>query len=193
LEFVAELEKTPSVKARLVHAANALSAIAHQHELVGSWTISKDIFLEVDRKCQGIAKAMATYPSVRVAVRNGLRTGTGAVHLFMSNATFSKAYMLNRFAVHLIEQCQADAASGRVRLNVHRDSKIVSATNVGTDVKVKFRKNRFRLVQTLDLAAVSVRYGVDAKRAGGRQIVALTEDVKESRTMLAQVPLPFAV
>lgn len=193
LELIAELERTPSVKTQLARAARALSAIAHQHELVGSWTISKDIFPEVDRKCQGIATTMATYPSVREAVRNCLKTGSGVVHLFMSNANFSKAYMLNRFAVHLIEQCQAAAASGRVRLDVHRDSKIVSATKVGPDVMVKFRKHRSRLVQTLVLADVSIRYGVNAEKAGGRQIVALTEDVKESRTMLAQVPLPFAV
>lgn len=193
LEFIAELEKIPDVKVRLEDAARALSAIAQQHELVGAWTISSDIFLEVDRKCQGVAKTMATHASVRTTVDECLKTGSGVVHLFMKNANFSKAYMLNRFAVHLIEQCQGTAGSGRVRLEVHRDSKVVAAAMVGSDVEVSFRKHRARTVKTLLLADVSVRYGVDAKKAGGRQIVALTKNVKESRTMLAQVPLPFAV
>ena len=201
LQLIAELRKDATVRALLDAQEGALLTIDQQNRLIGTWTLGKAVFAEVDAACRDLAAALASSPALRASLLRQLRTGSGGVRHVVRDTHFSKAYLLNRFAVHLINEARSTAlANGEagwnrtVEYRLQFEAEAVSALQSGLVAQGQSYQVDIRDatgVRTVDFDRVVVRLGLDQQAVGASQMIQLSPRDSGQRTAIAQVPLPF--
>lgn len=202
LQLIAALRERAVVRKLLDRQESALLTIEQQNRLIGTWTLGKDVFAEVDAASRDVAAALASDPALRRSLVRQLRKGSGSVQHFVRDAHFGKAYLLNRFVVHLIDEARRTAiANGESGWNSTVDYRLhfgAEATGAlqrgggapGLPYHVQIRDAKGN-VQACDFDRVVVRLGLDQQAVGASQLVQLSPQDSGQRTAIAQVPLPF--
>lgn len=168
-----------------------IQAMEAQHALNTIWTAAtpwRDQELPtLDAAYQSLAKSLAADKNIELAVLSSLRKDVVSVHLCIRDEWFSKAYALNRFLVHLFEQCAKNARgiSGSPSLEVIRNVTLTAVQNHGAMQTLTFSNGT-----TLDAEIVVVRFGPDRSGLPGQWLGLTTKDTA-NRQELATVPLPL--
>ena len=201
LEMLCRLEGDSSVRIALQDVKPKLQAIEQQSRLTDSWTLTPGVFAQMDGACRRIAEDLAMQSPVRNGVHHILRPGNGCLLHFVKGDHFSKAYLLNRFLVHLINECRGQMESALGNLMNYQlifdaeaiDSGDLSPPNPprrhwvevqhGTGPKVNKKKYQFDLVV--------VRFGLERGSLPGLQMIQISHYDRGMRTSLAHVPVPF--
>jgi hypothetical protein len=190
----------------LTAAEPLLLAIEQEGRLSATWTqIPEDgakakhrrivVDARIDNCCFYLAQALSRKPGMTHAISSILRDGTGTVtHIFREHH-YMKAYLLNRFLLHLIAASQHRAGTfpGKVRYSVIPGMTEIygeDKTASGSGYEV-FANDGYGNFHNFIFHRVSVRFGVDAKKTPGRQMLGLTNPAIAERTCLGQVPYPF--
>lgn len=183
-----------SVRATLLAHQASVLALEQQARLLSMWAPS-DAYVFLDNECQAVCEKLAKVRTVRSAVLRQLRRGVGCVHHVWKEQTFGKAYLLNRFVLHLIEQCLK--ASGkterflqrnRVRYEPHRGGGVVSSSKVsGKRAKVKMQLETSG--PWIELTHIAVRYGVQSPDREER-MVTLSDKRATDRMSMSGILLP---
>lgn len=134
LHFIREIENSHPAAGQCIRSQHdQLLALEQQARLISMWA-PDHAFGHLDRQCQLICQKLADCDLVRRAVLRQLRKGTGCVHHIWREQTFGKAYLLNRFVLHLLEQClkardRRDQAATLhcVRYEPHRGANVVTS------------------------------------------------------------------
>lgn len=196
LQFIAFLEQDAVTRAALDDVRAALLSADRQGRQFGAWTVRNAEYRTVDETCIAIADKLAKIPDVVQRVSQGIVRGTGTVSLFVRGANFDKAYLLNRFLVHLIHACQVVAGAnwtGRVKFNVRFRHHAV-AYRAATDGRhVVTILNEDAPTSRFDHACdvIAVRYGIEPGSVPGAQLIQVSKNRSRQRTTLARVELPF--
>lgn len=168
-----------------------LQAMEAQHALNTIWTATtpwRDQELPtLDSAYQSLATSLATDTYIKQAVLSSLRNDVNSVHLCLKDGGFSKAYALNRFLVHLFEQCTKGphGTGGTPFLRVVRKVTLAAVTNQGPTQTLTFSDGTI-----LNAEIVVVRIGPDRGDLPG-QWLGLTAKDTANRQELATVPLPL--
>ncbi len=153
----------------------------------------------VDKRCVQIAQKLAGNASVVAEVGKVLRAGNGTVHHVFRETHFTKTYLLNRFMVHLINECQS-AMGGHFASKVrYRKSDSIPeifgtcTTAFGRQFRVWLRSSptATQSLGILDLDRIAVRFGAIGSSLPGRQMVGLSRKEIAERTVIGQVPCPI--
>lgn len=204
LELIAHLREDATVAALLDRERDALLAIEQQSRLIGTWTLGNAVFAGVDAACREVAERLAAEPALRKQLAGGMRSGKGAVCHFVRKVHFSKAYLLNRFVVHLIASSRAAADAlneedwqGHVgyRLYFGAEPEASAAATGGAaskriEVTVNLPAGR---LETFEFDDVVVRLQLEDQAVGASQMIQLSARDNGLRTAIAQVPLPFVM
>lgn len=173
-----------------------LAAIEQQHRLVAMWDPTRDSARAqvVDQACEALAQRAARQPDVEAGVLASLRSGTGCVTHLMREQHFGKAYLLNRFLVHLIEACQGPNVRhlGRMSYRLLRGCDVAWAQehHGPTQFEISYQLPGHAATSAF-FDQVAVRFGVSGVPA--RQLVTLSKDDEAWRTSLSGLQLPFVV
>ncbi|WP_303638450.1 FAD-dependent oxidoreductase [Stenotrophomonas tuberculopleuritidis] len=201
LQTLRRLESCPVVKAFLEGVGERLRTIELQGRLMATWRWNPAVWESVDNLCSEVASSLAKNSMVRSAVLGTLRRqkrgGVQKVTLLVKYDYFDKAYLLNRFLVHLISHIfktlEAKSQShDRVALDIKWNASVEGVQNRPSDqYRVHYEINGIGMA--VDAAYVAVRFGIDRKTIPGLQMVHLSGDDQKQRTSLSRVPLPYAV
>lgn len=169
-----------------------LLALEQEHRLDAAWTINNAPYHRIDNACMTIASRLAKSSRVRAAVTACVRPGTGSVTIIAKDPHFTKAYILNRFLVHLIKATTTptDKVAGRT-LKVLLGYEVVKTPSHG-DTKVHYRSasNSSEKTEELQCDTFVVRFG-PAKEAH-EPVLALSVDARDlTRVSMSRIPLPF--
>lgn len=177
-----------------------IQALEAQHVLTTIWAQTSDLLEELrilDRAYQNLAVSLAQDTQIRQAALDRLRDDVKSVHLCIREECFSKAYALNRFLVHLLEQCLKVEQVHCPLLQVIRqaDVKIVRCStgdNLAnatptTTLRVTVKNESPR---NLEADIVMLRFGSDGTQLSGKWLGLKTKDTI-NRFDLAAVPLPL--
>lgn len=194
IHFIEHLRSTKAVALALDAEQPALLSIEQQNRLFATWTSGHSATQEVDARCRAIARRLASLPAVRRKVKDGLRKGRGRVRLIWDQPHFTKAYLLNRFLVHLIEESRLAAPglfASRMQLTLSPSTTVVSAD------AIFLHKYRVNLSGAAGVAKdyfdeVVVRFGPMKGSAPGLQMIGLSAPTAD-RTLLAQIPVPYVL
>jgi len=168
-----------------------IQAMESQHLLTAIWTATDSHDSEelhtLDAAYQLRAKNLAADPQINCAVLNSFRTDVTSVHLCIKGKAFSKTYALNRFLVHLLEQCSKNVTrkTGTPFFNVVRDVTLTAVNNQGFMKTLTFSNGA-----VFPAEVVIIRFGADRSQIPG-QWLGLTVRDTENRRELAAVPLPL--
>lgn len=212
LIMLERLQANPAVKTAIDARTDALSVIEAQGRLYGSWTLGLEAFRVLDASCRDIAKSLAVDPSVAKAVvgcirdRKGRRTGR--VTQVVREAFFTKAYLLNRFLVHLINEVKLNGSlpPSKMQYELLLGRKVTASTGPAPHGSYNVTFNRVMKQgfhergRTMRFDRVAVRFGMKASSKAssaefprGMQMIQLTEGESGQRTSLAHVPVPFVM
>ncbi|WP_333628881.1 FAD-dependent oxidoreductase [Stenotrophomonas cyclobalanopsidis] len=201
LQTLRRLESCPVVKAFLEGVGERLQTIELQGRLMATWRWNPVVWESVDTLCSEVARSLSENSMVRSAVlgilRRQRRGGGQKVTLLVKNGYFDKAYLLNRFLVHLIFH-----VFNFLEVNLKSHDRVLldvgwNATVEGVQIKssnhYRVRYNIGGVRRAVDAAYVAVRFGIDKETIPGLQMVHLSGDDQKQRTSLSRVPLPYAV
>ncbi len=204
LQFLDHLERDPAVKTALGDVAATLIAMDRQNRQFDGWTAEGSAACTVDACCATVAAGLvAICPALSDRIRQGIRQGGGRVALFVRENHFGKAYLLNRFLVHLLcfvrqkgwAPSPAQPPQPLVDFEVHWGHEAV-----GHQMVANAPRNEITLrVNGASAAAppkdrfdhVVVRYGIDRSTVPGAQMIQLSKRRSAQRTTLKRVELPF--
>lgn len=194
LDFIRNVESWPGVADLLDEPRRRLEAFEQQTRVYATWNGS-DSYDALDRECSQTAASLASNTSVRAAVRAQLRRGTGAVHHVFRESHFGKSYLLNRFAVHLIEQCAEGRCEGEFVSYIARRGTEVASASAGDPSKgePKYIVILSTVPHEVSWGRVVIRFGVDKDNPGRAQMIRIRAQTAADRTSLAGIPLPFVV
>lgn len=141
----------------------------------------------LDESYQELARDLAKDRALADTVCRLLRSDVYSVRLCIRDGHFGKAYALNRFMVHLFEQClqRHGNSHNKVLFEVCREFNCVDSVTKGTTISLKFDNGG-----TLDADVVVVRAGVDASMHRRTWLGLDTRD-SVNRQDLSKVPLPL--
>ncbi|MEO3693239.1 FAD-dependent monooxygenase [Roseateles paludis] len=172
-----------------------LSALEQQHRLVAAWHPTQDSArsITIDAACQRMAGRLAGDTLVQQAIESCLRRGSGRVDHFVMERHFGKAYLLNRFLVHLIAECVARGAitPACMAYRRHLGGHAVAAREPGSRRRFEIKVQHPHGVLDHHFDHLAVRFG--PKGAPARQLVTLSKDDQAWRTSLSGLQLPFVV
>lgn len=186
--------KTSEATARaLAGVMDELLSLDRQARQMTSWRLQHD-YRHLDDACQRIAKHVARRRGVVQHVGRLIRAGSGSVALVVRDRHFGKAYLLNRFLVHLIWACAQRGSStwaGRMRLDIQFYSRACS-------YRPQLHSHEVDVlccgtVSTLTADTIAVRYGIQPDSVPGAQMIQLSAQDSGQRTTLARVELPFVM
>lgn len=200
LEFVDEVFKDAVDRELLAAQRERLQAIEAQGRLMASWTLDARVWSALDEKCRAVALSLASEQSVRSAVLACFRQPQSSleVTLLAKHGHFDKAYLLNRFVVHLLNCVFDHVATDRDRMFVRFMVKFeVAVTGVesfsSSNHIVHYQDVGAGRHEKLSANHVVVRFGVDKENAPGFQMIQLGSEDSGQRTTFSHIPLPFAV
>ena len=173
---------------QLEQALANIQAMEAQHALTLIWTVADSHGTKaLDLAYQSLAEGLAKNLALRMAVRKSLRKDVVQVSLCVKDDHFSKSYALNRFLVHLVEQCvkRDGTFKGRAKLYVHRGVEVTGVDKTNDPQRLTLSDG-----QKLKADIVIVRFGADVSGLPG-QWLGLTKKDTENRQELARVPLPL--
>ncbi|MGN8112118.1 FAD-binding protein [Paraburkholderia sp. 22098] len=195
LEFVEFLEKDAVTKDALSRIAPNLLAADRQGRQFGTWTVRRGEYKSVDTVCKEVASKLASNPRVARRVSQGIAFGTGKVFLFVRGTNFDKAYLLNRFLVHLVSACRLAHKtmwSGRVDFEVRFQHHAVGYQGlVSGKHEVSIKRNDTNSVYHKLFDTIAVRYGITPGSIPGAQMIQVSTKMSRQRTSLSRIELPF--
>jgi len=168
-----------------------LTSLEAQHAQTEIWAaanaVRSDAQRVLDEAYANAAGKLAQSASLAGEVIAQLRPDVKSVHLCIRENYFTKAYGLNRFMVHLFEQCllQHGNRTDKERFKVIRQCSFHSLSGAAPTWQVKFDTGLL-----LDAEVLVVRYGADTSMLPG-QWLGLTRQDTVNRQELAAVPLPL--
>lgn len=192
LDMMRHLRRNLYVAQRIDAVEGRLHELEQQSRLLTTWDDTPNL-RAMDQACSGLAAHLAGDILVRKSVYAVLRQGSGCVHHVVRENHFGKAYLLNRFLVHLIREC-LPFAYGCMGYECYFDvdAIIVSGGSKLRRVRITPRSSAHSSAQSdIDLDEIVVRHGVDASKAPGFQLVQISPQTRATRTSMADIPLPF--
>jgi hypothetical protein len=166
-------------------------ALEQQHAQVSVWERFDlqrvDANKKLDDAYRKLAKDLAQFPHVVDSVIDLLRDDVKSVLLCVREQHFSKAYALNRFLVHLFDQCVQvrGAYVTPVDFQVCWNMDLKQAVVNGAQTDLTFASG---IALTADV--VAVRFGADTSTLPGTWL-GLTKTDTQNRRELAAVALPL--
>lgn len=195
LSFIEALETGPNaIRAAIDQVRPLLASLEQQSRLFATWS-SGPVYDLIDEQCERLCNELAGQPEVPKKVLSELRTGNGRVHHIYREQHLTRAYLLNRFCVHLINACQSIDDSGpQMRYVRHKDTTVVSATPASTPA-VAGAGGMIQLSDNtvINPAKLVVRFGPDTQWIENFQMVRLTPETHPDRISMAAIPLPYVV
>lgn len=196
LETIEKIEKNPTAKKLIDQEINALISIDRQHGLHSNW--EKEInYNFIDGKTKKIAARLSNHFSIQNTVRRLIKNGSGKVIHFIRNEHFDKSYLLNRFLVHLINECLKKQKGKKKRTMEYllvtrsaasglesRKTRFNKQFKYEVTVKTKGKKQKHRVDKLI------VRYGVLSNTIPGK-VIAMSKHADNQRTNLAKIGQPF--
>jgi len=199
LELLAFLERDPATKAALLRASPSLLDAERQSRQFGTWTQKNGEYATIDMVCLRLAKGLAQQPRVARRISQGIAFGRGKVSLFVRGKNLDKAYLLNRFLVHLIWACKkAHPAmwAGRMDFEAHFEQSAVAyaqANNGQHLVTIKRWNTKPATSYQHTCHMIAVRYGITPGTVPGAQMIQVSPKLSKQRTTLSRIELPFVV
>ncbi|MFK3649500.1 hypothetical protein ACI2IY_13850 [Lysobacter enzymogenes] len=213
LETLEALRADEDARKALDVAAQSLITLEAQGRLYACWTQGRDIdaTARLDEGCRRIAQTAAGDPDLKRCVLGCIREcgggRQGIVHHVVLETHFTKAYMLNRFLIHLMNAALGPTGTrskDRMDYRLMFGYRTAYATAKGPqpgrcEIGIESIAGPDRPILELDLAVV--RFGLDRREIAsgyspkptGLQMVQLSKNDSGQRTSLAQIPLPFAL
>jgi len=190
LLFIEQLRDGEDNIARQLNSVTPeLEALEQQSRLYATWS-SGPVYDLIDTECERICTELAAQHEVVSKVRAQIRDGDGSVKLVHLGAYFGKAYLLNRFCLHLIEQClPGKRTPGKVAYKRLKNSRALKASTNASGVHIV----KLLSGAKLKLNKIVVRFGPSQAELSDRQLVKLHPDTQADRTSMASIPLPFTV
>lgn len=212
LRMMDALRKDPRVAELIAAQHEPLLALEQQTRLLMTWGGAVHV-RQLDRTCAAIARQLAAHRRVRAAVAQQIRPGDGYVQHFVLDDYFGKAYLLNRFVLHLIIECmqpthgQAHRWNAKMRYECHLQVVAKSkpplaglpAYRIGLEPAAG-RQPIAKLGAAIPLAGtqmffdkVAIRYGVRPNTVPGSQMVSVSKRMKATRVAMSPIPLPYVI
>lgn len=197
LELLASLERDPKTKAALRRISPALLDADRQSRQFGAWTQKNDEYATIDAVCLRLAKELAGQSRVARKVSQLIAFGRGKVTLFVRGRNFGKAYLLNRFLVHLIWACKQSHPTmwaKRMDFEVRFRQSAVAYSKGGNGqhvVTIKKCETEPPTSYAHECQMIAVRYGIEPGRVPGAQMIQVSQKPSRQRTTLARIELPF--
>ncbi len=189
LDFINALEQGgDSIREEINTIRSQLESLEQQSRLLACWS-SGAVYDLIDSRCEALCNGLVKMPKVSEKVLLQIRSGKGAVHHVFKENRFGKAYLLNRFCVHLIYAClQQGSQAGKVAYTRLANTEVKSAIEIDGRFDVSLSNG-----QTLKIERVVVRYGASQEDLKKRQLVTLSEATMTDRMSMAAIPLPYVV
>lgn len=165
-------------------------ALEQQHAHLSIWSHVdnlRDAYATLDGAYRALAKGLAQFPHVVDSVFGLMRNDVKNVQLFVRDDYFSKSYSLNRFLVHLFNQCAQVGGTYKKHANfqVLWNMTLKHAVVNGAKTDLTFTTG---VVHEADI--VAVRFGADTTKLP-KTWLGLTQKDTENRQELAAIPLPL--
>lgn len=195
LSFVEELESgANSIASQIDEVRPQLASLEQQSRLYATWSIGA-VYDLIDEQCEQICNQLADKAGVPARVLAELRDGNGCVHHIYREQRFTRAYLLNRFCVHLIDACQRKAGTSTKMRYVRHKGAVAISVVPKSDPVVQGEGGEIILSDGCKLQPnrLVVRFGPDKDWLEKTQIVRLTPDAHEDRIRTAAIPLPYVV
>ena len=190
LQFIDALNNgKDNITEQLNKIMGQLEALEQQSRLYATWS-SGSIYDLIDLECERICKTISSDNKVVQKVLAQIRDGKGTTTLVHRGTHFGKAYLLNRFCLHLIEQCLPPIRiTGKVGYLRIQNAQADRARTELSGVHVVELDNG----KIIRLDKVVVRFGPKQSELQERQLVKLHPETQADRTSMASIPLPFTV
>ena len=199
LELLAFLERERTTKTSLLRTSPELLDAERQSRQFGTWTQRNGEYATIDTVCQRLANRLARHNRVARRVSRCIAFGRGKVSLFVRGKNFEKAYLLNRFLVHLILACKKSHPAmwaGRMDFEAHFEESAVAYAQSKNGLHVVTTK-RFEAngvaINEHTCHMIAVRYGITPGTVPGAQMIQVSPKPSNQRTTLSRVELPFVV
>jgi len=196
LQLLRFLEEAPAVKHALGRVSGSLLAADRQGRQFATWTRNQHEYEVLDAAVARIAASVARNRRVVRRVGQALRHGRGAVRLVVRGSHFDKAYLLNRFLVHLFIACSRPWPSswtGRMCFEAVFGHQAVAYNALSGGHEVSIQKIPSGPTFTRTAHHIAVRYGIEQGTVPGAQMIQVSQEASAQRTSLARVELPFVV
>lgn len=193
LQLLRFLERDAATKAAIKNLSPRLLALDRQGRQYAAWTRGAEAYEALDQGCKQLAEQLARRRRVQRRVMNTLRVGSGSVSLFVREQHFGKAYVLNRFLVHLIAECcllSKPKVTRRMSLSLHFGSQPVGYESLGSH-RVLIQDLATKATAWKSPHEIVVRYGIERGTVPGAQMIQISNRSSRQRTTLARVELPF--
>lgn len=194
LHAIEQLNGCPAVATLLEQEHPYLLTLENQSRSQATWTTDNGILRHIDEQCASLASKLSNHSKICLAVASLIRSGKGKVEIFVMETHFGKAYLLNRFLVHLILACQRVTPSffaGKMCLCVHWGAEVKSASSTGPKQATIIACYKDGSKTTHDFDHWIIRFGIDTPKASGYQMIGISDKNRATRTILSQVPLPY--
>jgi hypothetical protein len=195
LKILDHLQKDTATKVAIERHSAGLLALDRQGRQLATWTRGPESYQAIDKGCQVLASCLAQDSNVRRRVAEIRREGNGSVTLVVREPHFGKAYMLNRFLIHLFDACcKSGVQDGTPRMDfqLYFGWQPVGYRQIGTkhevDIQELANHNNIRPCQP---DVIVVRYGIERNSVPGTQMIQLSNRPSRQRTTLSRVELPF--
>lgn len=196
LSLIQALESGPnSIRSQLDAVKPKLASLEQQSRLYATWSAGP-VYDLIDQQCELLCEQLATDPTVRLKLQSEVRAGVGAVHHIYREQHLTRAYLLNRFCIHLIHACGEASltAPGHMQYVRHKQTEIVSAhPTVTPAMPGEGGVIVLNDGQELKVDRMVVRFGPDKEWLGTHQLVRLTKQAQADRVSMAAIPLPYVV
>jgi FAD dependent oxidoreductase len=198
IDLMKMLNTSPDFRDAVEYYRDELQVIEQQSRLYSTWTQGGGTSAYVDEKCREIARAVAAWTGVASLVMSAIRDGSGTVHHFVREAHFGKAYLLNRFAVYLIQACRESGNWNRhsvqyaLQFKSHATGCTSAAYSRRYAVDVEDNTGPYPRTAPVNLDVLVVRYGIVPGSVPAQQMIQLSAKDSGRRTTFGHVPLPFA-
>jgi hypothetical protein len=185
LEFIAALKK--GMNGHLDEVLPQLDSLEQQSRLIATWS-AFPVYDLIDQRCKDICIDLLKNPVVDQAVKSQLRKGSGTVFHVFADKYFGKAYLLNRFCMHLISQFHQKNG---------KDKEHVTYEALPGKKAIEAQKNAKKIEVTLEnqekmrpLDKIFVRYG---PKKNGEKMIQLSKETTRDRVCMSAIPLPYDV
>lgn len=167
-----------------------LDSLEQQSRLLATWSAAP-VYDLIDQRCKEICVTLVKKADVAASVQAELREGSGTVSHVFSGQCFDKAYLLNRFCVHLIAQCQEFPPNSNIvkYLQIPGGKAVNVEKNSSQKYEVKLNESSDKLI--LDRIAVRFGPGNIALKTG--QLIQLSDETLNDRVSMSAIPLPYVV
>lgn len=190
LQLIQELNSgADNIAEQLNGVMPELEALEQQSRLYATWS-SGSIYDLIDVECERICSLLARESKVKQKVLDQLRDGVGTATLVHRGGNFGKAYLLNRFCVHLIEKCLPP--TGMLGKVAYTRIPNTQADRANTN-RLGMHEVELSNGSILRLHKVVVRFGSSQTELQERQLVKLHRETEADRISMAAIPLPFTV